>query len=159
MSDRFEASIGMVAAALGFGGLGCSVFGPATYSYGTNRLTAGTISLWAQGIGTTPVLLYLAVMAAAALGMGIGAYLHSRGAGTGTLTVLWTSALVLLGGALLTLPGSATAVVPSALHTGTPDSVGIGIYLVLPAVVALVAAGLGTVAPHAPRRPLALRPQ
>jgi len=117
MPGRFESSIGVVAAALSFIGLGCAVFGPATYSYGTNRLAAGT------------------------------------------LTVLWTSALALLAGGLLTLPGSTTAIVPSALHTATPDSVGIGIYLLLPALVA-VAEALGLTAIHpAPRTPAQLGPR
>ena len=159
MPGRFESSIGVVAAALSFIGLGCAVFGPATYSYGTNRLAAGTVSLWAQGIGTAPVLIYLAMMAVAALGIGVGAYLRSQGGGTGVLTMLWTSALALLAGGLLTLPGSTTAIVPSALHTATPDSVGIGIYLLLPALVA-VAEALGLTAIHpAPRTPAQLGPR
>ncbi len=158
MSRRGDVTIGVLAMALGLIGLAAAVFGPATYSYGVNWLSAGSRSLWDVGLGTGSVPLYLAVMAAAALGVGLGMMLHGSGRGAAALVLLWASALVFAGGAFLTLPGMDTAVVPSALHTHTPDSVGIGGYLVLPALVALAAAFIATATRPAPHQPPALSP-
>ena len=74
------------------------------------------------------------------------------------LTLLWVSALALCVGSLLTLPGWDTAVVPSQLHTDSPDSVGIGIYLIVPALLALATAVTDTLFHVAPHRPITLRP-
>jgi len=152
MAPRNAAVLGGLASVLGLVGIGCAVFGPATYSYGTNWLRAGPSSLWDQGLTTTSVLLYLAVMIVAALGIGAGVSLRSQRDGPGALIVLWTGTVVLLGGGLLTLPGNTTAIVPGALHTHTLDSVGMGVYLLGPALVALAAAVLVTVVHRAPQR-------
>jgi hypothetical protein len=158
MSRRVELSIGLFAAVLGLIGLGLAVFGPATYSYGTNWLTAGPASLWDQGIDTTNVLIFLAAMILGALGIGVGAYLRSEGGGTDALALLWAGFIVLVVGAAITLSGSTAAVVPSELHTSTPDSVGIGVYLLPAALVAFVAAIIGTAAHFEPRKTAAMRP-
>jgi hypothetical protein len=158
MSRPVEISLGLFAAFLGFIGLGFAVFGPATYSYGTNWLTAGSVSLWDQGIGTTNVLIFLAVMIVAALSIGVGAYLRGAGGGYDALGLLWVGFILLLAGAVITLPGSTTAVVPSALHTSTPDSAGIGVYLLPAAFVAFIAAIIGAAAHFEPYRTMLMRP-
>jgi len=109
MAPRNAAVLGGLASVLGLVGIGCAVFGPATYSYGTNWLRAGPSSLWDQGLTTTSVLLYLGVMIVAALGIGAGVSLRSQRGGPATLIVLWTGTVVFLGGGLLTLPGNTTA--------------------------------------------------
>lgn len=152
MSHRTEVAIGAVVAALGLVGAGLAIFAPAVYTYGTNWLAAGSLSLWDAGI-TTNVGIFLAVMAAASIGIAVGAYLRSRELVDPGLALLWASAVVLFGGALLTLPGSTTAVVPNILHADTPDSVGIGVYLILPALAAIVCTFMETFAHAAPRRP------
>jgi hypothetical protein len=157
MSHRIDIIIGLVNTALGVAGLGLAVFGPATYSYGTNWLTAASTSLWDQGLDTA-VVIYLAVMLLAALAVSAGAYLRSYRSGIEGAALLWVSTIVLLVGAAITIPGSTTAIVPSDLHTDTPDSVGIGIYFVPAALVALVAAIVTMAVHHTPGRPMAMRP-
>lgn len=159
MSRGVEISIGLFAAALGLIGLGFAVFGPATYSYGTDWLSAGSVSLWDEGIGTANVLVFLAAMVAGALASGAGAYLRGEGGGDGALALLWVGCLALAVGAAITLPGSTTAVVPSALHTDTPDSMGIGLYLLPAALAALVAAIIGTAAHFEPHKAAVPRPR
>jgi hypothetical protein len=158
MSRRLELSIGLFAVALGLIGLGLAVFGPATYSYGTNWLTSGTVSLWDQGIDTAGVLIFLAAMILGVAGVGVGTYLRSEGEGSTALMLLWGGFVLLLIGAVITLPGSTTAIVPSALHTDTPDSVGIGVYLLPAVLAAFVTAVIGAAAHFEPRKTAALRP-
>lgn len=150
MSRRIDVALAALASAIGLIGLGFAIFGPATISYGTNWLEAGSRSLWDAGIGSAGVLLYLALMALAAVGVGIGTYLRARGGGALALTLMWSSALVLLVGAFMTLPGQNAAVVPTELHTDTPDSVGIGIYLIPAAGFALLTALVETISRHVP---------
>lgn len=161
MFRRIEVGLGIFAGALGLIGLGFAVFGPSTYSYGTNWLTAATVSLAANGIGTTSVVVFLAVMTAASLAVALGTYLHSRGNVASGLTLVWTGTLALAVGATMTLPGSTAAVVPSALHTDIADSVGIGIYLIPAAFASLAAAFTSTVGAdqtQTPQRPVTLTP-
>lgn len=157
MNQRAEVSTGIVVSVLSLLAIGLAIFAPAVYTYGTNWMEAGSRSLWDAGI-TAAVGVYLGLMAAAAIAIGVGGYLRSRDVSTPGLTLLWTGATVLSVGALLTFPGIDTAIVPSELHTGSPDSVGIGVYLVLPGLAALMTALLETVAHAAPHRPTALRP-
>jgi hypothetical protein len=156
MSYRFRLIIAMIASAFGVAGLGAAIFGPAVYSYGTNWLTAGSVSLWTQGLNANSVV-FLTVMLVAVYGISTGAYLRGNGDGTGPLIVLWVSVIVLMCGAAITLPGSTTAVVPSKLHSNGADSVGIGIYLVVPALAAFIAATVSTVSNRRIGRPIAVR--
>jgi hypothetical protein len=158
MSRHVEISLGLFAAVLGLIGLAFAVFDPATFSYGTNWLTTGSVSPWDEGIDTTNVLIFLAVMIVAALGTGVGAYLRSEGEGSSALGLLWVGCNLLLVGAAITLPGSTTAVVPSVLHTTTPDSVGIGVYLLPAALVAFIAAIVGTAGHFEPHERMLMRP-
>lgn len=157
MFHRIEIVIGLIASALGAIGIGFAVFGPATFSYGTNWLSAASTSLWEQGLDFTTGV-YLGVMLLAALAVPVGAYLRSYRSESEGAAVLWVSTMVLLVGAAITLPGSTTAVVPSALHTDTADSVGIGIYFVPAILMAFVTAIVGMAVHHTPGRPIAMRP-
>ncbi len=153
MSAHTALRLALIATGLALVGVVAAVFAPATYSYGTNRLSAGSENLWDRGLDTGRVEVYLAVLAVAAVGISIGAYLLTRRPGPAALFVLWLSALVYLAGALMTLPGDNTAVVPGELYTGTPDSVGIGVYLVLPALIGVGVALAITLARRAAGRP------
>jgi hypothetical protein len=156
MNQRAEVSTGIVVSVLSLFAIGLAIFAPAVYTYGTNWMEAGSTSLLDAGI-TAGVAVYLLIMVVAAVGIGVGAYLRSRHLSLPGMSLLWGSAVVLFAGALLTLPGNDTPVVPSVLHTGSPDSAGIGVYLVLPGLAALVTALIETVAHATPHRPAALR--
>jgi hypothetical protein len=153
MPRSFEIALGAVASVIASIGLGFVIFGPATFSYGPNRMSAASTSIWDQGI-TTNVLNFLTAMILAAVGIGIGTYLRTGGGQGTAVALLWTSFAVLLIGALVTLPGDTTAVVPSALHTSVADSLGVGVYLLPGAFTAFVAALIETVAHHRPGRPM-----
>ncbi|HLJ67910.1 MAG TPA: hypothetical protein VKX16_11175 [Chloroflexota bacterium] len=157
MSHRIEIVMGLVTSALGVIGIAFAIFGPATFSYGTDWMTAASSSLWDHGLDT-PTVFYLGVMLLASLAVSAGAYLRSNGALTEGATILWFSAAALLVGAVITLPGSTTAFVPTALHTNTADSVGIGIYFTPAVLMAFVTAAVSMTVHHTPGTPIALRP-
>lgn len=155
MSRRIEIALGLVVTFAAAVGIGFAVFGPATLSYGTDWLTAASVSIWGHGI-TTNVAIYLAAMMLAALAVAVGAYLRSAEHSFSALILLWGGFAALLVGMALTLPGNTTGVVPSALHTDTPDSVGIGIYLVPAVFLAFATAFIETMAHHRPGKPATL---
>lgn len=161
MFRRMEVGLGIFAGALGLIGLGFAVLGPSAFSYGTNWITAASLSLADKGLDTTSVVVFLAIMTAASLAVALGPYLHSHGNVASGLTAVWAGTLALTVGAMMTLPGSTAAVVPSVLHTDTPDSVGIGIYLIPATIVALAAAvtcTIGADQTQTPQRPITLTP-
>lgn len=146
-----EMVLGLLATAAGLIGLGCAVFGPTVFSYPAGGpVTPGPTSLWTHGIGTPPILIFLAAMIVAALGVSAGTYVQSQGEREPGLVLTCVSAFAVFVGAVLTLPGTATLVVPRALAAPTPYSVGIGIYLAPAAIVAVVAALVCKVQGNAP---------
>ena len=52
MFKHVEGILGLVATVLGLIGLRFAVFGPTTFSYDVDSLTAVSVSLWNQGIDT-----------------------------------------------------------------------------------------------------------
>jgi len=160
MSRRFEIGLGLVAGLVALIGLGFAVFGPVTYSYPPPgaHITAASTSLWAYGLDTK-VVLFLAAMLIATLSAAAGAYLRGRGEGAPALTLLWGAFVLLLVGAVATLPGSSNAVTPAALLTDTGDSLGIGIYLTPAVGMAFLNALLCTAAGRMPARQTAPTPR
>lgn len=157
MFRRFtgEGAIALLTLALTLVGACFVIFGPATISYGTNTFVAASTSVWSNGFDSNGAM-YVAALVLAGLLVAAGAYMRSADIGGG-LAVLWTGVLILAFGALIALPGNTNAVLPPELLTDTPDSVGIGIYM-MPAALMGVFAGIAAAAIHHPHRPVALRP-
>lgn len=145
MSRTSAFTLGLITAVLAAIGLGFAVFGPATYSYGTNWIDAGSRSLWDAGIGSIGVLLFLAIVVLGVAGLLSGAYLRSRSGNAAALTLLWGSAIVLLVMAMLTFPGRNPVFVPSELHTDSADSCSVGVYLTPAVAMAFLTALIETV--------------
>jgi len=155
MFRRVEVVIGLLTVALCVFGVGLAIFGPATYI--TNEFAAGSTSLWDVGLNGEAVV-YLSFMLLAGLAVLAGAWLRSEAADAMGTAVLWIGTLALLVGMAIGIPGNTTGVVPTTLHTDTPDSVGIGIYFV-PAVLMAFTTGIVSMAiHHTPRKPIAMRP-
>ena len=154
MFHRVEVTLGLLTHALAMVGVALAVFGPATFSYGTNSFDAASVSVWDQGLDAA-VVIYLVALLIASLAVVAGAYLRVQGRELPGTISLWAGTLVLIVGAALTLPGSSTAIVPSALHTDTGDSVGIGIYFVPAALMALGTAVTSMAIHHTPGRSIA----
>jgi hypothetical protein len=146
MSHSVETFVGIGATAVGAISLGLLTFGPAVYTHsGGSAIRAGSLNLWSQGIDSANVRVFLVILIAAVVSVAVGSVMHSLGFGALGVPLLWAATVVLLGAALVTLPGNTTSIVPPALHSGTADSVGVGIYLFPAAVAALVAAVAGTI--------------
>lgn len=148
-----EGTIALLTLVLTLVGVGFVIFGPATFTTGTNTLVAATTSVWSYGFDST-VAIYVVAMLLAGLLVASGVYMRSEGI-EGGLAVLWTGVLILAVGAVIALPGNTNAVLPAQLHTDTPDSVGIGIYM-MPAALMGAIAGIAGSAIHHPHRPTVL---
>ena len=158
MTRRIEFIVSLVTPLFVAIGFAFAIFGPATYSYGTNWIDAASQSLWDVGTTSPGLLLFFAVMALGAAGIVVGTYLRTRGDGAAALTVLWGSAVILLVGTMMTLPGQNAVFVPHELHTTTPDSVNLGVYFIPAVGVAFLTALIESVIHHQPTRTGRQRP-
>lgn len=136
--QRVELITGLVASVLGVLALGFLLFGP-TISYATSSVTTcnstgvctttapgtqGTTSLVQSGISST-ALFFLSLLLLCLLGIGISAWLHSTQRQVAWLVLLWVASVLTLAITILGI-------------------LSIGIFIAPAALLALIAAGIGT---------------
>lgn len=130
MARRVELIAGVLAGALGVIGLLYAVFGPTgtastcTFRSGALHCTTASQSLWQQGLDAGAVAAILVALALFVV-IAVSAYLHAWRHETPALVVLWASALLLTAAGVIAI-------------------LSIGIFILVPAVLALIAAIAGS---------------
>jgi hypothetical protein len=134
MLRSFELTAGLAAGLLGLIGLTYALFGQTgTYitttgtSSGSTTTTTGTTSLVEQGLHPI-AMLFITLMLLCVVGVAVGAYLHSQQGRRGGLWLLWVATALLAVGVLVSglsiglflLPAALLALLAACLGSGVP---------------------------------------
>jgi hypothetical protein len=133
---RSETVVGLIAGVLGFAGWLYALFGP-TGSYvrvtsstdGSSTTESGSTSMWRDEDLEAVTVVFLLVMLASIIGVIVGVILQGRSRAATGRAVLWTSAITLLAGSILSalsiglflLPGALLAVIAAVLTSVRTD--------------------------------------